>query len=191
MKGTQAVLAHEARDAMLAARLSGLTQVQEDAGRAVDPLTRDEGRPDQTQQPGILLGTIREGLLEPLVVATRGHVEHATQRLHAVLDAMRLDDWYVERTRPALKRVDIGIALRRYPDASSCPLKPGNFNPWCEVGAGPPSSCTRRVTDSRPGPRGELAVATDEEGEEPKQVEQEGDHRAGILSGSRLRGPTI
>jgi len=38
---------------------------------------------------------------------------------------------------------------------------------------------------------GELAVATDEEGEEPKQVEQEGDHRAGILSGSRLRGPTI
>jgi len=38
---------------------------------------------------------------------------------------------------------------------------------------------------------GELAVATDDEGEEPKQVEQEGDHRAGILSGSRLRGPTI
>jgi hypothetical protein len=34
---------------------------------------------------------------------------------------------------------------------------------------------------------GELAVATDEEGEEPKQVEQERDHRAGILSGSRLR----
>ena len=32
---------------------------------------------------------------------------------------------------------------------------------------------------------GELAVATDDEGEEPKQVEQEGDHRAGILSGSR------
>ena len=63
MKGAQAVLAHEARDAMLAAGLSGLTQVQEDARRAVDPLTRDERRPDQTQQPGILLGTIREWLL--------------------------------------------------------------------------------------------------------------------------------
>jgi hypothetical protein len=34
---------------------------------------------------------------------------------------------------------------------------------------------------------GELAMTTDEEEEEPKQVEQEGDHRAGILSGSRLR----
>jgi len=31
---------------------------------------------------------------------------------------------------------------------------------------------------------GELAVAAAEEGEEMKQVEQEGDHRAGIVSGS-------
>ena len=30
-------------------------------------------------------------------------------------------------------------------------------------------------------------MATEEEGEEPKQAEQEGDHRAGILSGSKLR----
>jgi hypothetical protein len=29
----------------------------------------------------------------------------------------------------------------------------------------------------------ELAVATEEEGEKPKQVEQEGDHRAEIVSG--------
>ena len=33
----------------------------------------------------------------------------------------------------------------------------------------------------------ELAVAAEEEGEESKQVEQESDHRAGIVSGS---GPT-
>ena len=32
----------------------------------------------------------------------------------------------------------------------------------------------------------ELAMAADEEGEEPKQVEEEGDHRAGIVSGSEL-----
>ena len=31
---------------------------------------------------------------------------------------------------------------------------------------------------------GELAMATEEEREEPKQVEQEGDHRAGIVAGS-------
>jgi hypothetical protein len=38
----------------------------------------------------------------------------------------------------------------------------------------------------RKGPvlEGELAMATEEDGEEPKQVEQEGDHRAGIVSGS-------
>jgi Putative transposase len=32
---------------------------------------------------------------------------------------------------------------------------------------------------------GELAMAAEEEGEEPKQVEQEGNRRAGIVSGSR------
>jgi hypothetical protein len=33
---------------------------------------------------------------------------------------------YVERTRPALRFVDIGIALRDYRDASYCPLNLGN-----------------------------------------------------------------
>jgi len=33
----------------------------------------------------------------------------------------------------------------------------------------------------------ELAVAAEEEREESKHVEQEGDHRAGIVSGSELR----
>lgn len=39
--------------------------------------------PDQAQQFGVLLGAIREGLLEPLVVAARGDVEDAAERLHA------------------------------------------------------------------------------------------------------------
>jgi len=34
--------------------------------------------------------------------------------------------------------------------------------------------------------QGELAVAAAEEREEAKQVEQEGDHRAGIVAGSEL-----
>ena len=50
---------------MLSAVLAGLTQVQEHARGTIDPLTRDERRPDQTQEPGILLGAIREGVLEP------------------------------------------------------------------------------------------------------------------------------
>jgi hypothetical protein len=36
---------------------------------------------------------------------------------------------YVERTRPALSFVDIGIALRDYPNARRyCQLNPGNSN---------------------------------------------------------------
>jgi hypothetical protein len=38
---------------------------------------------------------------------------------------------------------------------------------------------------------GELAMAAKEEGEEPKQVEQERDHRAGIVSGSMLRDQSL
>jgi hypothetical protein len=34
---------------------------------------------------------------------------------------------------------------------------------------------------------GELAMAAEEEGQETKQVKQQGDHRAGILSGLGLR----
>jgi hypothetical protein len=35
--------------------------------------------------------------------------------------------------------------------------------------------------------QGELTVAAAEEGQETEQVEQEGDHRAGIVSGSELK----
>jgi hypothetical protein len=43
MKGAQAVLPHQAGDAMLAAGLSSFPQVQEDARGAVDALTRRDG----------------------------------------------------------------------------------------------------------------------------------------------------
>ena len=56
---------HQAGDAMLATGLSRLTQVQKDAGRAVDALTRDERRPNQAKQPGILLAPVRDRLREP------------------------------------------------------------------------------------------------------------------------------
>jgi hypothetical protein len=39
--------------------------------------------------------------------------------------------------------------------------------------------------------QGELAVAAAEEREESKHVEQEGDHRAGILSGSERTGQPL
>jgi hypothetical protein len=54
MEGAQIRLAHQPPDAVLAAGLSRLTQIEEDAGGAVDAVTRDERRPNQTKQPGIL-----------------------------------------------------------------------------------------------------------------------------------------
>lgn len=66
------------------------------------------------------------------------------------------------------------------------PARPRRADQSCVVSVGSPFSCPRRSAGARRGSR-ELGVATDEEGEKPKQVEQEDDHRAGILSGSRLR----
>ena len=92
MKRPQIVLAHQPRDTMLAASLSCLTQVQEHARGAVDALTRDERRTDQAEQPRVLLGPIGDRLVEPCVVASGGHSEHATHRLHAELVPMGLDE---------------------------------------------------------------------------------------------------
>ena len=39
---------------------SGLPQIQEDARRAVDTLTRGERPTDQAEQPGILLAPVRD-----------------------------------------------------------------------------------------------------------------------------------
>ena len=73
--------AHQPRDAMLAAGLAGFTQIEEDARGAVDAVTRDERRANQAKQPGILLGAVRDRLLQPLVVAARSHAEDAAHHL--------------------------------------------------------------------------------------------------------------
>ena len=118
MQGAQLTLAHQARDAVLTAGLAGLPQVQEDARGAVDALTRRERRTDQAEQPGIFLGPARGRVREPLVVSARGHAEDATHGLHTVPVSMGLMNAYVDRTRPVLSFVDIGIALRDYPGAT-------------------------------------------------------------------------
>jgi hypothetical protein len=78
---------------MFAAGLSGFTQIEEDAGRAIDPVARRERRPNQPKQSGVLLSTIRDGLQEPVVITARGYLEDATHHLHAVLIAMCLDEF--------------------------------------------------------------------------------------------------
>jgi hypothetical protein len=78
---------------MLAAGLAGFTQIEEDARGTADAVARDEGRPNQTKQPGVLLRAVRDRLLKPRVVAARGHAEDAAHSLRAVLVSMRSDEF--------------------------------------------------------------------------------------------------
>lgn len=47
--------AHQSCDAMLAAGLSRFAEIQEDARRPTDAVTRNEERSNKTQEPGVLL----------------------------------------------------------------------------------------------------------------------------------------
>src|SRR5262245_65767803 len=93
MKRTQVGFPHQPRDAMLATCLSCLTQIEEDAGSAVDTVARHKRGSNQAKQPRVLLDAIREGLQEPVVIAARGNLENATHHLHDVLISMRLDEF--------------------------------------------------------------------------------------------------
>ena len=53
-------LAHQPRDAMLAAGLARFTQIEEHARSAVDAMARDERCANQAKQSGILLGAVRD-----------------------------------------------------------------------------------------------------------------------------------
>ncbi len=63
MQRAQIVFAHQPRDAMLAAGLSRFTQIEEDARRAIDAVTRDERRANQSKQSGVFLIVVRDRLL--------------------------------------------------------------------------------------------------------------------------------
>src|SRR5262249_22268982 len=93
VQGTQTIHAHEASDAMLTARLAGLSQVEKDARRAVDALTRVERCSDKAKQPSILLGAVRYWLLEPCVVAGSRDAQQPTHPLHAKRISIGLDEF--------------------------------------------------------------------------------------------------
>jgi hypothetical protein len=54
----QVRLTHQSGDAMLAAGLAGLTQIEEDPRGTIDAVARNERRPNQPKQSGVLLGVI-------------------------------------------------------------------------------------------------------------------------------------
>jgi hypothetical protein len=85
-------LAHQPGHAMLAAGFARFPEIKKDPRRAVDAVTRNEGSPNQAKEAGILLRTVRNRLLKPLVVAARRDAENATHRLHSVPPSMGLDE---------------------------------------------------------------------------------------------------
>lgn len=73
--GTSAtlVLAHQALDAVFAARLARFPQVEEHPRRAVDALARRERGADEAQELCVLDGPVRLWLPQPLIAAAGRH----------------------------------------------------------------------------------------------------------------------
>src|SRR6516165_3845945 len=91
MERAQIGFAHQPCDTMLTASLSRLTQIEEHSRSAVDAMTGDERRANQSNQSGVFLIVIRDWLFEPIVVAADRHLEDAAHHLHAVLVSMCLN----------------------------------------------------------------------------------------------------
>lgn len=92
VQGAQTCLPHQALDSVLAARFTGFTQVEEDPWSAVDAVTGNEGGSDQTQKPSVLLSSIGDRLLKPLVVTALSDLEDLAHGLDAVLTAVGFNE---------------------------------------------------------------------------------------------------
>ena len=128
VQGAQVVLAHQPLDAMLAAGFSRFAQIEKDARRALDPVARSKRRPDQPQQPHVLLGAIRQRLLEPGVVAARRHVEYAAHRLDAELPLVPLDERVCRANTSDFRLCGHRHLPSWFPGCYDCPLNAGNSN---------------------------------------------------------------
>ena len=73
MQRAHIVLAHQASDTMLTAGFSRLSQIEEDAGSAINAMARDERCANQSKQSGVFLIVVRNRLLQPKVVAADRH----------------------------------------------------------------------------------------------------------------------
>src|SRR5947199_6912437 len=129
---------------MLAAGLSRFTQIEEDPRGAIDAMTRDEGRADQAQQPGVLLGVVRDRLLEPVIVTAHGHLEDATHLLHAVPISIGFDE-FVRRTDPSR---DLVLGLRDCSSAKSGML--ASVTKSLELQIGLPTTTPSHLPPPRP-----------------------------------------
>jgi len=77
---------------MLTAGLAGFPQIEEHAHGAIDAVTRNKRRANQSDEPGVLLRVVRDRVLQPVVIPARSHFEDPTHHLHAVAISMSLDE---------------------------------------------------------------------------------------------------
>lgn len=108
MQCAQAVLSHEARHAVLAARLTRLAKVQEHARRTVYALAGRERGANEAQEALVFDGPMRTQTLKPLVVAARRNSQ--TRHIASVANSFRCAfmNSYFGRTLPALGFADTG-----------------------------------------------------------------------------------
>ena len=92
MQRAQIVLAHQPSDTMLTAGFSGLSQIEEDAGSAINAMARDERCANQSKESGVFLIVVRNRSLQPKVVAADRDPEDAAHHLDAVLISMGLNE---------------------------------------------------------------------------------------------------
>lgn len=85
--------AHNAFDAVLAARLARFTQIEEDSQRAIDAVTGLVRRAHYAKQPCPFEGANRYGLMQPLVIPARSHIEDSSHCLDRVFSRVCFDEF--------------------------------------------------------------------------------------------------
>jgi len=120
MQRAQVVLAHQASDTMLTAGFPRLSQIEKDAGSAINAVTRDERCANQSKESGIFLIVVRNRSLQPQVVAADRDPEDAAHHLDAVLISMGLNEG-VGRSDSSR---DLVLGLRHRSSAKSRMLAP-------------------------------------------------------------------
>jgi hypothetical protein len=111
---------------MFAAGLSGLAEIKEYTRRTIDTMTGDERCSDQSQEPRVLLSSMRYRLMQPRVVATASNLQDSAHHLDIVLISICLDKLVRAADLP-LCSISSALVFLCAGDAVSftCPEDPG------------------------------------------------------------------
>jgi hypothetical protein len=107
--GADLVDAHEARHAVLAAGLSGVSKIEEHAWGTVNPVAGDQRCADQAEESRVLLGSRRDRVTQPSVVPAGSNLKESAQRLYLVLPAVCFGERIDAADLPNADLVGIGL----------------------------------------------------------------------------------